>query len=170
MVKDWNGNNEVRVLSSTAVAQSLRQDSHQASTSGPVMRSDGPTTHMPLLCFCSVPWLCFSSVARRRGCKEKSGRKSMQAVLLKGAWRQDECSMPRNACLCTVNELQTEEVQKRQLLGRNEPLHSTSPRNPRIWCVLIRNSLLDLRILSSSNLLRAAASWNKGLDKPVFFR
>lgn len=120
MVEDWNGNNEVRVLPSTAVAQSLRQDSHQASTSGPVMRRDGPTTHMPLLCFCLVPWLCFSLLPGGEAVRE-SLAESMQALLLKGAGRQDECSMPRNACLCTVNELQTEEVQKRQLLGRNEP-------------------------------------------------
>lgn len=29
--------------------------------------------------------------------------------------------MPRNVCLCTANQLQTEGVQKRQLLGWNGP-------------------------------------------------
>lgn len=87
------------------------------------MRSDGPTTHMPLLCFFSVLWLCFSSVARRRGCRGKSGSKQRACRLY--SWRVPEdrmkVSMPRNACLCTANQLQTEGVQKRQLLGWNEP-------------------------------------------------
>lgn len=48
-------------------------------------------------------------------------------------------------------------------------LRSTNPRNPRIWCVLIRNSLVDLRILSSSKLAQSCCFLKKGVRQTNIF-
>lgn len=117
MMKDWNRSNGGVGPSGIAVSESLGWH-HQMSTSAPVTGSDGPATYMlALLCLSSVPWTSFSSLARKKGCKGKIS--SRWRVCRLNSWglleNRIQVTMPKNVCSCTVNQLQTEEVQKKAL-------------------------------------------------------
>jgi len=93
------------------------------------------TCQLPaLLCFSSVPRLCFSSLARKRGCKGKTSSRQRACRLHPSGVpeKRVQVTVPRNGCPCTANQSQTEEAQQRQWLGWNQDPPGQGPVQPAV--------------------------------------
>lgn len=103
------------------------------------------------------PSPCTPSKTRPAAGKEHAG------CSLEGCWRKGS----RLLCQWTVAHAQwTSSKLKEPRRGSDQAgislPHSASPKNPQVWCVLIRNSLVGLRIPSSSKLHQSWCFTKKG--------